>query len=290
MIARTVAKDVVDEFQDNGLGTFASAIAFQVMTAIVPLALFGFGLVGFLDLREVWSRDLAPTVEESVTRPAFELLDQTVRDVLTHKNIAWVTFGSLLAIWQLSGAVRASMSALDRIYGAGKRRTLGETLTRSLWLAAAVTALVFAAIAVIVGTPLFLGDVSAPLAIALFIARWAIGGALLLLAVGLVVHFGPARAQDVGWTSVGSVLVVAAWAITSIGFGVYLSLVAGNSLFGHLVTVVVGLGYLYGASLAFLFGVQLDAVIRARAGDAPAPSPRAVETMSARPSRPAART
>jgi membrane protein len=289
-VIRSIARRVVKAFQDNGLGTYASAIAFQLVTAVVPLALFAFGIVGFLNLQEIWTRDLAPTVKESVSGPAYQLLDQTLRDVLTHKRFEWVTIGALLAVWQLSGAVRASMGALDVIYGARRRRSLRETLTRSLWLSAAGALLVFACIAVVAGAPLVYGDVGPVAGVLLFLVRWAIGGALLLLAVGLLVQFGPTKPQPVGWTSVGSVLVVVAWALTSIGFALYLQLLAGGSLFGHLFTVVVAIAYFYAASIAFLVGVQTDAVLRARAGDAPGPSRRGTSKRSKRPSRPVART
>ena len=47
-------------YRENDLWTFASAIAFRVLFAIVPLLLFAFGLMGFLDLSSVWREDIAP--------------------------------------------------------------------------------------------------------------------------------------------------------------------------------------------------------------------------------------
>lgn len=261
MVSRVAAA-----FRENHLSLYASAIAFQVLTALAPLLLFGMALAGVLSLDELWRGELSETVAEQVSPTAFALIDQTVHDVLTHKRVVWVTLGAVLAIWQLSGAVRASMAALDRIRGT-ERRPFKEVVGRSLWLAAAGTALVFAAMAVVVGGPLVVGDLPAGLGVLFFLARWAVAGALLLAAVGLLVHFGPERRSDAAWTSVGSLLVVVAWALTSIAFGAYLS-VAGGTLFGHLVTVVVLIGYLYGASLAFMIGAQADAVLTAAAAGA----------------------
>jgi uncharacterized BrkB/YihY/UPF0761 family membrane protein len=35
----------------------------------------------------------------------------------------WATFGGALALWQVSGAVRAAMGAFDRIYVSRSRRS-----------------------------------------------------------------------------------------------------------------------------------------------------------------------
>ena len=286
-----MARKIVSEFADNSLGLFASAIAFQVLTALVPLALLAVGLAGFLSLGETWSREVAPQLREQVSAPAFALIDSTIKEALDQKRLLWVTAGALIAVWQLSGAVRAGMSALDRIYGARSERGFWPRMGRSAWLAAAIAAVLCAAAFVVVGAPRLYGEPGAIASVALFVLRWAAAIGLLLLAVGLMVHFGPSEPQDdVAWTSRGSLLVVGLWALTSIGFGLYLSVLADSSLFGHLVTVVVLIGYLYGAALAFLIGAQTDAVLRDREDGAPA-RPRPGTSAPSKPrARPFART
>jgi membrane protein len=277
-----IAKRVVHEFQQNNLNTWASAIAFQLMTALVPLALLACGLAGFLSLQSVWTDDLAPQVKSSVSGPAYQVLDQTVKGVLQEKRALWVTIGALIAIWQLSGAVRASMGALDRVYHERQGRSIKETWDTSLWLSAAGAALVFVSVAVVSGLPLLVGDLGPLLGPLFFIVRWLLGGAVLLLAVWLLVHYGTAHPQPVRWASLGSLLVVGLWAVTSIAFVGYFRLIAHNSLFGHLVSLVVLIGYLYATALAFMLGVQADAVIRESAGAA-AEQPRPDRSASSPP-------
>ncbi|MET0817260.1 MAG: hypothetical protein ABWZ67_06885, partial [Solirubrobacteraceae bacterium] len=50
----------VDAYVENDLLTYASAISFQILSSLVPLGLFAFGLLGFLHLEGVWADDLAP--------------------------------------------------------------------------------------------------------------------------------------------------------------------------------------------------------------------------------------
>ena len=54
--------------------------------------------------------------------------------------------------------------------------------------------------------------------------------------------------------------------IVSVGFYFYLTEVAAyGSAFGSLASVIVAMAYLYVSTTAFLFGAQLDAIIRAQA-------------------------
>jgi membrane protein len=130
-------------------------------------------------------------------------------------------------------------------------------------LALAVGACWMAAIGVVVGAPLAYGDVGGALAGLLFAARWGLAGALLLLAVAVLLHWGPERNQPLHWVTRGAVLIMAGWLAMSLGFGFYLRYVADyNSVFGGLATVVVLIAYLYMSAVVFLGGVQVDALAR----------------------------
>ena len=96
-------------------------------------------------------------------------------------------------------------------------------------------------------------------------ARWGVAGLLLLLAVGLLLHFAPEMRSPLRWVSFGSVLIMAGWLLMSLGFGFYLREIADyNSIFGGLATVVVLIGFLYASAVVFLGGVQVDALARGR--------------------------
>src|SRR5215210_4500157 len=174
MTLRRLWRELLDGFEQNDLLTYASAIAFQVLTAIVPFLLFMLGLLGFLDLSEVWADDLAPDVKPRVSPPTFELLDDTVREVLAKRQLFWLTGGFLLALWQISGGVRAVMGALDGVYGTRHERPARVRYPLSIALALAVGTLVALAAAVVRFVPLLLGDSPAVVEVGLFFARWLV--------------------------------------------------------------------------------------------------------------------
>jgi membrane protein len=254
---------VVDGFVANDLLTSASAISFQILSAIVPFLLFAFGMLGFLELDDVWRDELAPDVEAAVSQSAFAVIDDAIGKALGSRNVFWVTAGFVIAVWEVSGAVRAVMGVLNRVYGDPTRRSWGRRMLVSTALALMVGACWLAAIAVVVLGPLLYGDGGPLVGALLFVARWAVAGALLLLAVAVLLHFSPERRQPLHWVTFGSVLIMGGWLLMSIAFGFYLREVADyNSIFGGLATVVVLIGYLYASTVVFLGGVQVDALVR----------------------------
>src|SRR3954453_8246253 len=255
------ARELVGCIQDRGLLTWARALSFQLITAVVPFLLFAFGLIGFLSLDNAWS-DIPKNIKPPMSAPAFKVAEQTAKKVLTQEELWWVTLGFALAIWQVSGGIRTIMGGLNVVYELEETRSWFERMRRSIALALIVSALVLSAIAVAWGGPLLYGDVGQPLGAVFFLARWAIAAVLLGLATALTVRLAPGGHQSAGWVSVGTAIVVGAWVIASILFGAYIRFVASyQTIFGNLATVVILCGYIYLSSMVFFAGAQAARII-----------------------------
>jgi membrane protein len=256
--------ELVHSFSERNLLTWASALSFQLITAVVPFLLFGFGLIGFLNLDSAWT-DIAKNIKPHMSGAAFKVVDDTAKKVVTEKQLWWVTIGFALAIWQVSGGIRAIMGGLCAIYDCDESRGWFERIRRSVVLAVVVSALVLGAIAVAWAGPLLYGDVGQPLGALLFLARWSVAALLLGTATGITVRFAPDGYQPPGWVSVGTTIVVGAWIAASILFGLYIRFVASyGSIFGNLATIVILFAYIYISSIVFFAGAQVDAIIRRR--------------------------
>jgi membrane protein len=256
-------RELIDAFEEHDLLTSGSAISFQLLSALVPALMFGFGLLGFASLGGVWRDELAPDIKGNVSQPAFAVINDAVTKALTQHQLFWVTIGFVIALWQLSGAVRAVMGALNRVYRLRSRRSLKQRMLVSIALAVALGACWLLAITSVVLGPLLYDGVSPLVGALLFLARWAVAGAVLLVGVALVLHYAPEHRQQVKWVSRGALLVMFGWVAMSIGFGFYLREIASyNTIFGSLATIVVLIAYLYMAAIVFLGGVQVDALAR----------------------------
>jgi membrane protein len=260
---RDAVRLLIRAYDENDLLTFATAIAFRVLFAIIPLALFGLGLLGGFGLSEVWTRDVAPHIADSTSPAAFRVIDQTAREVLGQRQVFWVTFGVVIAVWAMSGAMRAAMDVLDRVYECRSGRGFWARMGVSVVLAIAVAVLLLAATAVMQVAPLLVPHGVAGAVVRVF--RWPVDVALLLATIGVLLKFGPSSRQPLEWVTFGSLIAVVAWVGTSLAFTWYLTSVADyGSVYGNLATVIVVMEYLYLASSAFLTGVQLDAIVRDR--------------------------
>jgi membrane protein len=265
--ARRLVPEVVDAFRRNGLINFAAAISFLLVLALVPFVLFLLGLLGFLQLEEVWREDVAPEIRGSLSDAAFRLLDDTATRVLREKQGWWLTGGFALALWEISAATRVTMTALDRIYGFRRRRSFAELFPRSVVLGLAMGLAFVAALVVVRFVPLATGDLDGVAVVLSFLGRWLLAAAMLGAGAALVVHHGSATRQTLPWVTVGTFLVMAAWVGMSILFGIYVTYIANyGSVFGNLATFFVLLLYVYASSIAFLAGVQADACLRRSSG------------------------
>lgn len=261
---REAVREVSGGYERHDLLTFSSAIAFQVLFAIIPLTLFGLGLLGGFGLDEQWTSEWSQAARDSMSSAAFQIVDDTVRRVLGQQEVFWMTAGAALAIWKISAGMRACMDVFDRIYACERTRARAERMRVSLLLGAAVAGLLLAAVASVV-----LGDEVLRVAGVdggpLTWVRWPLALALLFAVVTLLVAHAPADRQPARWVTFGSIVVVGAWAGASLVLGWYVTSIADyGSIFGALATVVVLLAYLYVSSAAVLTGALLDAVVRER--------------------------
>jgi membrane protein len=258
MRPREAAREIVRGFTENDLPNYASAIAFRVAFAVVPLTLMALGLLGGFGLADVWSDELAPRVQDQTSDAAFQVIDQTVRQVLEERQLFWATLGAVIAIWAVAGALRTIMVVLSRIYESDDDRSRVERSVTSIWLAALVTALMLAAVASITSMPELLGG-----GLLAGAAGLIVGIALLFATIGAIVRFAPRRSRPLRWVSFGSVLVIVGWIVASLLFGWYVtSVVNPGSVFGSLSVVMIALGYIYLSAIVFVGGLQLDSLIR----------------------------
>src|SRR3954469_64392 len=253
-------------FKENDLLTYASAISFQVFFALVPLALLALGLLGTFGLSEWWSTDAAHTVKHNVSGPVYHVIDDTVHKILSDRQLFWVTLGAAIAVWEVSGAMRATMQVLNSVYGVEEKRSFRRKLGESIVLATAVTFMLLLAAAVVKAGPAAarsaLGD-STAVSVLSILASWGAAVALLFLVVTIVVRFAPDTRRPVRWVSFGGLLVIAGWVLMSLGYGFYIgSLADYASIFGSLAVVIVTMSYIYLSAIVFLSGVQLDSLIR----------------------------
>lgn len=252
--------EIADGFRRHELITRASAIAFRILYAAIPFALFVLAFAGLLQLQALWTHDIAPSIGPHVSAPVFAVLDQVATNALTGQRIFWVTAGFLLALWEISSAVRVVQGCLDDIYGARRSRSFGERFPTSVWLGAACGTLILAAVA-----DLHLGALVLDGALGGFV-RYLVAAALLWGCVTLLMRFAPAKRRPFEWATFGSTLVVGGWLISWTLYALYVTQIAEvGSVFGTFAAVIVLMTFLEISCVVLLAGALVDALVRQHA-------------------------
>ena len=247
-------------FARHNLLTWASAIAFQVLVALVPLTVLALGILGALDERSVWTKQISPPIERRLPGPTWGAVDYAATLILTHATAGLLAFGAVLTIWEISGSVRAIMGALNRMYETDEDRPIWVRFGTSFALAIAIGVSLIGAALVLTVSKHLGGSLHALVSV----GRWILAVLLVGAAVELLVRFAPAERRPKKWVTLGSAFTVVAWIVASLIFRVYVSSVANfRSTFGSFIAVLVLTAYLYTSAIVFLVGVQADELIRA---------------------------
>ena len=246
--------------------TSATAISFKVLVSSIPLSLLGLGILGALGREDVWRTQIAPHIRRRVLPDVYNGINQTADKIFTHDTAGLIAFASLLAIWQFSGAVRASIHGLSLIYEDEDTRPAWLRFAVSTGLAVAIVVALLTAILLVVAAG---GAVGGALAIPWGIGRWLAAIVLVGLAFGLLMRFAPPRRRAKRWVSVGATLVVAGWLVEAVVFRWWLTSVANfKTAVGSLTVLLFVTAYFYVAAIILLVAVELDELLREDAGEA----------------------
>ena len=249
----------VDLFGEHKLLTYASAIALRMFIAAVACTLFALGILGASHQQQLWKQTIGPEIEPKVLPHVFDGIDQTVNRVFSSSTAGLLALAAALAIWEVSGIIRAGIGALDEIYETTDSRPFWIRFPLSWGLAILVLAAMLGAIAIV-----WAGHVSGSWSIPILILRWPAAAVLVALAFEVIVRWAPAEHRRVRWASLGSALVVVGWIGETVIFGAYVRGVANfRTPVGSLEVFIFLATYFYIAAVVLLVAMELDELVRA---------------------------
>jgi membrane protein len=249
----------VDLFDRHSLLTYASAIALRTFIAAVACTLFGLGILGASHQRDLWRSTIGPAIKPKVLPGVYDGIDQTVHRVFSSSTAGLLALAAALAVWEVSGIIRASIGALDEIYETPEERPWWIRFPLSFGLALLFLGAMLGAIAII-----WAGHVSGSWSIPVLILRWPAAVALVAFAFELIVRWAPAKHRRARWASLGSVLVVVGWIGETLIFAAYVRSVANfRTSVGSLEVFIFLATYFYVSAIVLLVAMEVDELVRA---------------------------
>ena len=117
-----ILRPIAAAFAEHNLLTYAAAIAFQGLVALVPLTMLGLALLGAAGRKDVWTSDVAPKLQGRFLPQVYAGIDATAKKIVSHGSPGLIAFAVLLSVWYLTAAQRAVMEALNRIHDVDDKR------------------------------------------------------------------------------------------------------------------------------------------------------------------------
>jgi membrane protein len=95
-----------------------------MLTALAALALLGLSLLGAFGLRGVWQDHIAPPIAARLPPVMWNAIEIAVERVLRSSATVFIVFAVAITVWEVSGAVRAVMGALNAVYDIEEERPI----------------------------------------------------------------------------------------------------------------------------------------------------------------------
>lgn len=256
----------VNEFVNDDMSTYASALAYQMLFSLFPFVLFLIALIGFLHLPDFFSW-LRLQSELVLPPQALDLVNPVI-DQLQQSKGGLMSIGIVIALWTASAGVRLMMSAMNAAYDVPEARPAWKRIPLSIAYTVGIAGMLLLAAALMVLGPQVMGWIAGQIGMEDFIVtlwtilRWPVIVILMMVAVALMYYVMPDVKQKFRFITPGSVLAVVVWIIASLGFGYYVQTFADyNATYGSIGAIIVLLLYFYISSAVLLLGAEMNAVI-----------------------------
>jgi membrane protein len=266
---------------EHPMATYAAALAYRGLFGLFPFVLILVVIVSALGFPDFFDRAMdqadaqssryVPQQLEPVVEPAREQVQPLLGMIERAEKQAGsklLFFGVAVALWSVSAVARTLTEALNVAFQVAETRRWWKLLVLSLAFGPVLAFVIIVSIALMLIGPQLVGGIAELVNLdELFVRLWGwlrFPVALLLLAVVLsvVYHFGPNARQRFRSVVPGAALSVVLWAISSVGFSIYLANFADYGVtYGSIGAAVGLLLYLYLCAWVVLLGAELNAAI-----------------------------
>lgn len=255
---------------DDDIFSPAAQVAFYFSFSLFPLLLvlvtiFGLVLESTNELKE----ELFQYLNQLMPPAVFQLVRNTVEEVIETSSGGKLTLGILITIWSASSGLDSLRIALNDVYNLKETRawwktkllSIGMTLILTI-LSATVLALVFYGWQLIqIGLASINLTVSSPSV--LITIEWISILLMMLFASEMIYNLLPCHLRlKWQWITPGSIVAIVLWLILTGGFRLYLENFNNyNRTYGSLGAMIILMLWLYLTALVILIGGAINSII-----------------------------
>jgi membrane protein len=261
-------RHLLREIQEDQITNGAAALAFYMILALFPSAIFGLSVFADLPIAHL-QQAATDLIREALPGSAAESLTGTVQSVTSQRSTGLLSFGFAFALWSATSGVHGLMHQLNIAYEVKESRSFLRARATALLLTVGFFGLVLGALALIIFGGIlqaYIGDHlgwSGALLTVFAVLRWLIIIVALNAALALIYLLGPNLEQRWVWVTPGCLTGTACLLVSSIAFKAYVDRFSDyGAQYGGLGGVIVLLLWLFTAGWSILFGAELNDVLR----------------------------
>lgn len=261
-----VLKESASDFSRDDMGTYAAALAYQVLFSLFPFILFLIALLGFLNLTSFFDW-LQSRAEMMLPQDASTQVNDVISGLQQQKT-GLMSFGAIVALWTASAAVRVVMNAMNKAYEVKEARAAWKRFPLSILYTIGLAAIMIVVAALLILGPRLMEWISGHVGLdQAFITvwtwiRWPVAVLLLMLVISIIYYVAPNIRQPFRFITPGAVFAVLIWLLASLAFRYYVTNFGNyNAMYGSVGAVIVLLFYFYISAAVLLFGAEVNAVV-----------------------------
>lgn len=267
---KRLCRELWREIDEDQISNGAAALAFYMVLALFPLAIFCLSVLPYLRIEDL-QQTVMDLVREALPGSAADLLTSTVQSVVSQRRSGLLWFSFVFAIWSATSGLHGLMQQLNVVYEVEERRTFLQARGLALLLTVAFFCLVVGALALITGggmLQMYIGNTlgwSPVLRLAFGLLRWVIIILALHFAFSLIYYLGPNVKRRFELITPGSVAATVSMLVASLAFKTYVNRFSTyDAVYGGLGAMIVLLLWLFAAGWVILFGAELNDVVLRR--------------------------
>lgn len=260
-----VLNRVKTSLSEDNLSIVAAGVAFYGLLAIVPALAAVVSVYGLFVSPDTIQEQFAG-LSGMLPAEARQLLSEQMQRIAGSANttLGWTAAGTLLfALLSSMKGATALITALNIAYDEIEHRGFIKLNLLALLITIGGVLFAIASLALIAVFPAVVEYLPLPQAwrTALAWLRWPVLGILVMVALGVVYRYAPARRPAKWrWVSWGSIAATVLWLIGSVLFSLYVATFASyNETYGSLGAIVILLMWLYLSAYVLLLGAEFNA-------------------------------
>jgi membrane protein len=271
----------IRKFFEHRMSTYAAALAYRGLFGLFPFVLILVVLAGALGLPSFFARtieeahsessrqvpqQLEPVVEQG--REKIQPLESMIEQAEERAGGELLFFGVAVALWSTSALARTLTEAFNAAYEITETRQRWKRFALSLAFGPVLALVVLVSVGLMLIGPRLVERIAELVGLdQVFVSLWGwlrfpVAFFLLVVVLALVYHYGPDARQRFRSVVMGAALAVVLWAISSVGFSIYLANFANYGVtYGSLGAAVGLLLYMYISASVVLLGAEVNAAI-----------------------------